>query len=363
MNSTMTNHSFVELVVNSPYLQYIFTSFTICISIHHWLSPWFCGRYNKVYPNLPWRKRMEWDSRIVSTIHAVIVSVLCIYSLLNDQAMWSDPLGYESFTGQIAVSISLGYFFSDLISMPIYWRGTDLIQFIIHHMAAIFLIGIILFYRGCSIFGVYRLITEASTPFTNQRWFFLTSGTKASRRRVAISSLLFATLFIITRNGLIVPFWMISYGVINTDQHKMLRQRIPFVDLVWLFIPATLDVLNLYWSLAVYRIGWKAIKFLYTADWKSDLVRARKRLKKLRNRQFLWRRNSCDSLNTFGDSIPPLAKRFTRNLSGSSFKYVPTEIVAGVDTPLDDVINRFEVDEYIECCDLSLQEREAKKDN
>ncbi|CAH8520276.1 unnamed protein product [Dicrocoelium dendriticum] len=92
------------------YYVWILTSFVICLFIHHALSPFIFRRHNKAYREFSREKRMEWDSRLVSSIHATVVSVLCVSTLLRDTRIWSQPLTYPSACGLVALSISVGYF-------------------------------------------------------------------------------------------------------------------------------------------------------------------------------------------------------------------------------------------------------------
>ncbi|VDP87888.1 unnamed protein product [Echinostoma caproni] len=104
---------------------------------------------------------------------------------------------------------------------------------------------------------------------------------------------MFAILFAITRNFMIVPFWWISYRSLSTPGFVTARQAIPWLVVAFVIPPLILDYLNLYWAMKTYRIGWRAAKCLWNADWRSDIRRAHARLRKRLRR--IRRRTSSDS--------------------------------------------------------------------
>ncbi|CAH8496640.1 unnamed protein product [Heterobilharzia americana] len=268
------------------YFKWSLLSFIICLSIHHIISPWIFNRYNGSYRNLSRAQKMEWDSRAVSSIHATIVSVLCVTALVTNPDLWNNPIVCVSHSGLIALSISIGYFLCDAVSMPFYWWNKQLIIFLLHHWAASFAFFLLVQYRSCVFFGVYRLTTELSTPFVNQRWFYRTIGYKPDRRRVACVTLIFAIFFIITRNLMIFPFWYIAYITYGSETYKICVEYFPLMNTVFITTCGLLDGLNIHWAFRTYRIGLKSIKILSTADWQGDIRKAQAKLhKRLRNLQ------------------------------------------------------------------------------
>ncbi|VDK35532.1 unnamed protein product [Taenia asiatica] len=97
----------------------ILTSFLIWAFIHHVASPLIFSR-NVAYRALNKYKRMEWDSRVVSTLHATSVSVLCVVALVKESQLWADPflwfyrkVGYTLDRRRVAiVSLIFSIFFA-----------------------------------------------------------------------------------------------------------------------------------------------------------------------------------------------------------------------------------------------------------
>ncbi|KAM3172416.1 hypothetical protein ACTXT7_014585 [Hymenolepis weldensis] len=78
------------LLEHQEYHVYILLSFLFWAFIHHLASRWIF-KNNPVYCALSKNMRMEWDSRIMSTIHATIVSILCVVALVKETQLWADP--------------------------------------------------------------------------------------------------------------------------------------------------------------------------------------------------------------------------------------------------------------------------------
>nr|CDS34088.1 transmembrane protein 56 [Hymenolepis microstoma] len=276
--NTLATAELQTLMGPQEYHMYILLSFLFWAFIHHLASRWIF-RNNPAYCALSKNKRMEWDSRFMSTIHATIVSILCVVSLVKENQLWADPFFGQGRIGLMAMCISIGYFTCDLISMPIYYDRKNMAIFTLHHLVATIAFYLILDHRVGLFFGVYRLTTELSTPFTNQRWFYRKVGYTLDRRRVAIVSLIFSIFFVITRNLMILPYWAFVYNIFGSEGHVKARVRLPGLDISWFFSSLILDALNIYWAIMVYPIGINAAIKLYKADWKTDFDRARDKLR------------------------------------------------------------------------------------
>ncbi|CAH8507224.1 unnamed protein product [Schistosoma guineensis] len=315
------------------YFKWSVLSFGCCLTIHHIISPWIFTRYNKLYRNLPRPHRMEWDSRVVSSIHATIVSILCVTALVTNADLWYNPAISVAHSGLMALSISIGYFLCDAISMPFYWRNNQLIIFLLHHAAACLAFFYVVRYRTCVFFGVYRLTTELSTPFVNQRWFYRTIGYKPDRRRVACVTLIFAIFFIITRNLMILPFWFIAYISYGSDVQKICARSFPLIVPIFVCSCGLLDCLNIHWAFRTCRLGYKAAKLLWTADWQSDICKARahlhKRLRNLQQRVAFKAKNNTSLKPTLIEnhhSNTSLSEQISSGLSSSNYSTSDSEL-------------------------------------
>lgn len=61
------------------------------------VSPVLSSNFTQGYGKLPPNKLNDWNSRLVSTVHALIVGLFCLYILWYDDAVNEDPVWSESF--------------------------------------------------------------------------------------------------------------------------------------------------------------------------------------------------------------------------------------------------------------------------
>ncbi|KAK6468742.1 TLC domain-containing protein 4-B isoform X1 [Huso huso] len=132
------------------------------------LTALFCQGYGNVVP----AKHTEWNSRLVSTVHALIVGTFCLYILWFDDAVNKDPVWGEPRLVKLNVAITCGYLVYDLLLLARYWKTMGDGFFVCHHIAALYAYGFVLSRGVLPYFANFRLLSELSTPFVNQRWFF-----------------------------------------------------------------------------------------------------------------------------------------------------------------------------------------------
>jgi len=238
-------------------------SFFAFMFIHHVFSPRISSKYWKKYATLSRELRMEWDSRIMSSTHSIIVTTLSFVCLLYTKELIEDTMSGQNNLAKLTLSITVGYMVADTCSMPLYWRGAPLIIYIIHHGVAIIAFYTSVHFRVVSFFAILRLTCELSTPFANQRWFYLHLGRKFNEFITMFNSVVFAVTFFLVRNVTIPYFWWKYVLIYNTEQYIRMERRVPtcFITLVGSSI--ILDVLNLYWSKKVYRGSFKAVLYYF----------------------------------------------------------------------------------------------------
>jgi len=164
----------LEPILNAPlYLStenqvWITCSFVIC-QILYLVSDWYWSNKD-YYKALPHIEQIEWQSRIVSTVHASIVFPLVVYILLSDAEFSVNPATSRNPIGDFTMCLSVGYFLSDLI-LILRHRIPPLLPLILHHVFAgwafIMAIGP---KGGARWFGTYLLLTEATAPWNNTHW-------------------------------------------------------------------------------------------------------------------------------------------------------------------------------------------------
>uniref|UniRef100_A0A8K9XUF9 Si:dkey-10f21.4 n=1 Tax=Oncorhynchus mykiss TaxID=8022 RepID=A0A8K9XUF9_ONCMY len=114
------------------------TSFVTFQCLFHFVSPWISAQFFPGYHRLSPRHTIEWNSRTVSTLHAFIVGLFCLYILLHDDAVNEDPVWGDPSLVKINVAITCGYLLSDMLLICYYWRAIGDKFFVIHHLAALY---------------------------------------------------------------------------------------------------------------------------------------------------------------------------------------------------------------------------------
>nr|XP_028588573.1 transmembrane protein 56 isoform X2 [Podarcis muralis] len=145
------------------------SSFAISQLLFHVLSSWISARVTSGFSSLDQKKKIEWNSRTVSSFHALLVGVFCLYILMYDEAVNADHVWGEPSTVQLNLAITSGYLISDLLLIIFYWNAIGDIYFVIHHLVALYAYYFVLERGLLAYFANFRLLAEISTPFVNQR--------------------------------------------------------------------------------------------------------------------------------------------------------------------------------------------------
>eukprot|EP01118_Nematostelium_gracile_P000620 TRINITY_DN10671_c0_g1_i1.p1 TRINITY_DN10671_c0_g1~~TRINITY_DN10671_c0_g1_i1.p1 ORF type:complete len:267 (+),score=36.97 TRINITY_DN10671_c0_g1_i1:116-916(+) len=147
----------------------IAASFLVCqllYAITHFVSTLSSTRYNLFTKDI----KIEWQTRVASTAHGLIVFPICLWVLLSDEEVWSDPVYGKSKWINFCGAIAVGYFWCDIITI-IKHKIQPLWPIIIHHCVASW--GIILAVSdigGATYFGGLIFLYEATAPWNNLHW-------------------------------------------------------------------------------------------------------------------------------------------------------------------------------------------------
>ncbi|MEJ1270881.1 transmembrane protein 56 [Cricetulus griseus] len=68
------------------------SSFVIFQILFHFVSYWFSAKVSPGYNSLSIEKKIEWNSRVVSTCHSLLVGTYGLYLFLFDEPTIADPL-------------------------------------------------------------------------------------------------------------------------------------------------------------------------------------------------------------------------------------------------------------------------------
>eukprot|EP01027_Heterolobosea_sp_BB2_P025533 GEZU01039194.1.p1 GENE.GEZU01039194.1~~GEZU01039194.1.p1 ORF type:complete len:320 (+),score=60.10 GEZU01039194.1:135-1094(+) len=201
-----------------------------------------------VYPKLSRSDQVEWRSRFVSNINAVITFYGGVRCFFFEEAFKINPVFGRSPLADFFLCISVGYFCYDICAVLRYYPKLGGIDMICHHIFGGGALFISMLYKTCTELAILFLATEATTPFVNQRWFFEKCGMKTSKRYL-INGILMWLGFLIMRVP-VGPF-IIAHGYIH--RHTYITMVPPGIVLLIAVVNLVINSLNLLWFLKITR--------------------------------------------------------------------------------------------------------------
>ncbi|KAH6788659.1 TRAM protein [Perilla frutescens var. hirtella] len=236
----------------------IFFGVFACKTVYD-LSQLISPVYFKSYPILTKALQIEWSNRAMSTFHAIYIATVSLYLVL-----WSDlfsddprrgPITLRSSTISIsALGVSVGYFLSDL-SMII-WRYPSLggMEYVFHHLISLMSVAYAMLTGEAQIYTYMVLISEATTPSINLRWYLDAAGMKRSKVYTINGVAIFLAWLVARILLFIYLFW---HSYLHYDQVKQMHE----IGVVMMFvIPSVLSVMNLIWFSKIFKGMVKTLK-------------------------------------------------------------------------------------------------------
>lgn len=227
------------------------------------LSP-YLSNATKTYSSLSQKDKIDWDSRVSSTLHAVAISALAAYLILckdvfSDNTsipeLWKDPpLKRHTQVSNAALGLSVGYFVLDigLIVRHFPWMGGP--EMLTHHIAAFLSVALASFTGQAHLYTLLLLSTELTTPFVNARWFYDQLGWRSA----PIYKVNGVCLFVSWLFGRIVLFmWFFKHMWDHRAEIADLRTD---VQILILTVPPLLFILNVFWFGKIVRGLYKLLR-------------------------------------------------------------------------------------------------------
>lgn len=235
------------------------TSFLTFQFLFHFVSYWFSAKVSSGFNSLSLEKKIEWNSRVVSTCHSLVVGILGLYIFFFDEATRADPLWGDSSLVKLNIATASGYLVSDLLILIFYWKVIGDKFFIIHHCTALYAYCFVLEYQVLEYIANFRLLAELSSPFVNQRWFFEALKYPKFSKANVINGVLMTVVFFIVRIAVIPPFYSFLYSVYGTEPYTNLGSVIQYS---WISTCIVLDVMNVMWMIKISRGCIKVISLI-----------------------------------------------------------------------------------------------------
>ncbi|XP_029364184.1 TLC domain-containing protein 4-B [Echeneis naucrates] len=230
-----------------------FVGFQLFFSV---ASPRLSSTFAPGYGRLHSTKLTEWNSRLVSTVHALIVGLFCLYILWFDDAVNADPVWGDPSLVKLNVAITCGYLLYDLVLLACNWSTMGDSFFVCHHLAALYAYGYVLTRGVLPYFANFRLISELSTPFVNQRWFFEVLKYPRSHRMVVLNGVAMAVVFFLVRIAVMPSYWASVFATFGTPAFERLGLG---AQVAWITSCITLDILNTIWMYKITRGCYKVL--------------------------------------------------------------------------------------------------------
>ncbi|KAL1772580.1 transmembrane protein 56 [Sigmodon hispidus] len=244
------------------------SSFAIFQVLFHFISYWFSAKVSSGYNSLSTDKKIEWNSRVVSTCHSLVVGSLGLYLFFFDEPTILDPLWGDPTLVKVNIAIASGYLISDLLIILLNWKVIGDKFFVLHHCTALTAYYYVLKDGILAYIANFRLLAELSSPFVNQRWFFETLKYPKFSKVNVINGILMTVVFFIVRIIAIPPLYFFIYSVYGTEPYMRLGFTI---QCTWITTCLVLDVMNVMWMIKITKGCIKVICLIRQEKAKNSL--------------------------------------------------------------------------------------------
>lgn len=206
----------------------------------------------KSYYSLSRLQRIEWDNRVISTIHAIFITTMSLYlvfisDLFADNQHAGIVILRKSTLSTFALGVSLGYFLADL--GMIFWVYPSLggKEYVVHHLLSAASLAYAMLTGEGQFYTFIVLMSETTTPGINLRWYLDTAGMKRSRLYLVNGVMMFFA-WLIARVLLFIYLFYHLYS--HADQLK----QIHIYGLVLVcIVPVVLFIMNLIWFVKIIK--------------------------------------------------------------------------------------------------------------
>lgn len=240
------------------FLPIVATSFTIFLLLYKIINPLLSSRLFPGYGSLNETQKIDWSTRINSSINAIVVGIICVYMMFADRGLETNPLVYKSYLLKTNLSIVIGYLLSDTFIGIIHYKRIGDLFTMAHHSVSIYAFAYVLTLDVMPYFANFRLLAELSTPLVNIRWFLDALKYSKSSKAVVFNGLFMTLIFFFVRILAMPIYWWKVYIVAITP----LWSHMGHFRYVLTVVCTILDLINLYWFWKMLRGCFKALKIM-----------------------------------------------------------------------------------------------------
>ncbi|CAF0720232.1 unnamed protein product [Adineta steineri] len=252
MNITTTTTQYIsstdlEQIVNvkfdATFLPVVATSFILFIILYKFINPFLSNILIENYKHLTIAQKIEWSTRINSSINSFTVGIICVYMMIVDRGLDENPLVYKSYLLKTNLSIVIGYLLSDSVIVIIHYKKIGDLFTMSHHLVSMYAFIYVLTLNVMPYFANFRLLAELSTPLVNIRWFLDTLKFPKTSKAFVLNGVLMTLIFFFVRIVAMPIYWWKVYTVAITP----LWSHMGHFRYVLINVCIVLDIINLYW--------------------------------------------------------------------------------------------------------------------
>jgi len=207
----------------------------------------FSTRLSASYRELSPPVRVEWLSRVVSNLHAVILTPALAVTVFGDAALAAGAPFSSGPAVHALLKVGLGYFLYDALLVSAYRRTISAPgQTLFHHALVLSSVSWVLYSMLplATVWAALLFLTEASTPFVNQRWFMAFRHRQSGAYKVTGLAM---TLAFFAARPLYIPFacgWMLKHRVLYSG---LASYQLQVLLAIGVTVTVGLYGLNIYW--------------------------------------------------------------------------------------------------------------------
>ncbi|XP_033737372.1 TLC domain-containing protein 4-B-like [Pecten maximus] len=261
-----------ELVFELTYYPVVILTFCVVVYLYKKVFPLISPKLSKSYTTLSIEDQNEWNARMMSSFHATVVSVICIYTLLYDEEVYNDPIWCDRPLIRINCAILTGFVIADSIQMMIDSpQNMETIMYYCHHGSAAYAYYYVFSYGVLSYFANYRIMAEFSTVFVNLRWFFDKVNVDKTSTLFIVNGCVMTFIFVSARVLSMPKFWYTIYIYIGSEDFAILG----IIAKVMIISCLVLDILNIKWSIRMLKGAHKVVLAKFDKN-KNEVSKAQK---------------------------------------------------------------------------------------
>ncbi|XP_042478424.1 TLC domain-containing protein 4-B-like isoform X3 [Macadamia integrifolia] len=202
--------------------------------------------YFKSFAALTKIQRIEWSNRGISTFHAIFITIMSLYfvifsDLFSDHRLAGLVIFRSSTLSTFILGVSVGYFLVDLGMIFWFYPSLGGMEYVLHHLISLVAVAYSMLSGEGQLYTYMVLISEATTPAINLRWYLSTSGMKRSSAYLVNGVVIFFA-WLVAR---LLLFTYIFYHV-YLHSHQVMQMQ-PLVRLMVFGVPSVLFIMNLLW--------------------------------------------------------------------------------------------------------------------